>query len=197
MTLPTLRCWLLLAVCATVLPTLQTRANEPQPARLAIVIDDIGYSLSRGQRAATLPGPITLAVLPFAPNTDVLVSTALAQGKTILIHQPMEPQPSPHAREEAGTLKLHMTEPDFSDTLAAALAAVPSRVGLSNHTGSLLTQHETPMRRIMAQLKQHNLIFLDSRTTPQTVALRVAREYGIPALRRDVFLDGRWRRRRS
>ena len=41
----------------------------------------------------------------------------------------------------------------------------------------------------MTLLNRRGLFFLDSRTTAQTVALDVAHEQGVPALKRDVFLD--------
>jgi hypothetical protein len=34
-----------------------------------------------------------------------------------------------------------------------------------------------------------DLFFVDSYTTPQSVALKIAHEAGVPAVRRDVFLD--------
>ncbi len=158
-------------------------------AELAVVIDDVGYNKVRGERAINLPGPVTIAVLPFAPHTGSLVEYATLLGKDVIVHQPMEPHASPHAREETGTLKLAMRDRDFDATLNAALAAVPRHVGLSNHTGSLLTAHDAPMRRLMRTLSSRGLFFLDSRTTAETVALDVARELGVPSLRRDVFLD--------
>ena len=158
-------------------------------ADLAVVIDDVGYNKVRGLRAINLPGDITIAVLPFAPHTQTLVKHAARRGKDIIIHQPMEPHPSPHALEEDGTLTLEMSQSEFAATVSTALQAVPTRVGLSNHTGSLLTAERIPMQRLMTQLNENGLFFLDSRTTPQTVAMRVAREHGVPALRRDVFLD--------
>jgi len=158
-------------------------------ADLAIVIDDVGYSLGRGHRAVNLPGQLTIAVLPFAPYTQQLVSDAVRLGKDVIVHQPMEPQPSPSVREERGTLKLAMQADEFNHLLGEALAAVPQRSGLSNHTGSLLTQHRVPMARLMSQLSSRGLYFLDSRTTAETVAMDMARQMGVPAVRRDVFLD--------
>jgi polysaccharide deacetylase 2 family uncharacterized protein YibQ len=158
-------------------------------AELAVVIDDVGYSIERGVRAIALPGPVTVAVLPFAPNTNTLARHALDSGKDVIIHQPMEPHPAPHVANENGTLTLGMAGREFDDLLTAALNAVPQSIGLSNHTGSLLTQHREPMRRLMQSLNHRGFFFLDSRTTADTVALDVALELGVPAVQRDVFLD--------
>ena len=163
--------------------------TQVRAADLAIVIDDVGYSEVRGMRTINLPGQITVAVLPFAPHTSQLVKYAIAAGKDVIIHQPMEPYPSPSVREENGTLKLAMGNNEFDTLVANALDAVPQRTGVSNHTGSLLTSHREPMTRLMSQLSSRGLYFLDSRTTAATVALDVAKKMGVPAVRRDVFLD--------
>lgn len=160
-----------------------------QAAELAVVIDDIGYSIERGMRAINLPGPVTLAVLPFAPNTQYLARQAMLSGKDVIVHQPMEPYPANHVHAEHGTLTLEMEEQEFDRLLSASIDAVPGRIGLSNHTGSLLTQHRAPMRQLMLRLETRGLFFLDSRTTSDTVAFDVARELGVPAITRDVFLD--------
>ena len=160
-----------------------------QAADLALVIDDVGYSKSRGLRAIALPGAVTIAVLPFAPHTKSLTRHAAQLGKDVIVHQPMEPHPGSHVRNEHGTLTLGMPQAEFAATLVAALDAVPSGIGVSNHTGSLLTAHRTPMLHVMREINQRGLFFLDSRTSTETVALKVAREQGVPAIRRDVFLD--------
>ena len=42
----------------------------------------------------------------------------------------------------------------------------------------------------MEEIKQRgNLFFIDSFTTHESIALDLAREHGVPAVRRDVFLD--------
>jgi polysaccharide deacetylase 2 family uncharacterized protein YibQ len=41
----------------------------------------------------------------------------------------------------------------------------------------------------MRKMRARGLFFLDSRTTAQTVALSTARDWQVPAIRRDVFLD--------
>ena len=177
------------ALLASVLVAMLAPINPAFGAELALVIDDLGYHKARGMRAIELPGAVTVAVLPFAPHTSSLVEHAAQHRKDVIVHQPMEPHPASRVRNEHGTLMLGMADFEFAATLTAALDAVPTRVGVSNHTGSLLTQHRVPMLRVMREIDQRGLFFLDSRTTAETVALDVALEQGIPALKRDVFLD--------
>lgn len=162
---------------------------EVAPAELAVVIDDVGYNKALGLRAIELPGTVTLAVLPFAPHTPYLVAAASAHQRDIIVHQPMQPHPAAHVRHEHDTLTDTMTPEQLTSRVNEALRAVPGRIGMSNHAGSLLTQRPESMRVVMQALRAHGLFFLDSRTTAQTVAEQTARDLGLVALRRDVFLD--------
>jgi polysaccharide deacetylase 2 family uncharacterized protein YibQ len=56
--------------------------------------------------------------------------------------------------------------------------------------GSRLTRQRETMQRLMRVVRNRgNLYFVDSRTTPASVAVEAARAEGIPTLARDVFLD--------
>ena len=158
-------------------------------AELAVVIDDVGYHSSRTDRLLALPGPITLAVLPYAPHSRHVALNAAAQNKEVILHQPMEAHPSPWVRLERGTLLSSMADAELTRQFEASLNAVPNLAGVSNHTGSLLTAHPHAMQLVMQVVKARELFFLDSRTTAETVALSTARAAAIPAIRRDVFLD--------
>lgn len=171
----------LLLLCAT--------ANAAPPAQLVLVIDDVGYHLERARRLVKLPGRITLGMLPFAPYTPQIARQASLADKEIILHQPMEPITAPNNQIERGTLTLAMSGERFDTQFDAALARVPQAVGVNNHTGSLLTQYHEPMSRLMGKIAGHGLFFLDSRTTHLTVAEATAREWHVPTLRRDVFLD--------
>ena len=159
---------------------------DARPAMLALIVDDIGYNLERGRRAIALPGPIAVAVLPFAPHSTRLALAAYAASADVLLHEPMQ---ATDAIAEPGMLTANMSDAALRDTFERALADVPNAVGVSNHTGSLLTSLRGPMRALMQALHEHGLFFVDSRTTPATVARDVAIESGVPAVPRDVFLD--------
>ena len=157
--------------------------------RIAIIIDDLGYQYAAGQRAISLPGPVSYAILPSTPSGQVLARSAKEQGKEVLLHLPL--QAIDHDGEiEPGGITLDMSRDAFHEAFNAALASVPYAIGVSSHRGSLLTRHPGHMRWLMQAISAHRgLFFIDSYTTADSVALQIAAESGVAATRRHVFLD--------
>lgn len=165
-------------------------AGQATPApRIAIIIDDIGWHYALGRRAIELPGPIACAVLPHTPRAAALARLATDSGKDVLLHLPLEPVDRTADAPDAGRITLDMTRGQLAAAVAGNLAAVPRAIGVNSHRGSLLTRHPGHMSWLMAELRSRGLFFVDSYTTHRSVALAMAREAGIPAARRDVFLD--------
>lgn len=157
-----------------------------QPA-VVIIIDDVGDNWRRGSAAVALPGPVTYAVLPHSPFGPRLARQAFARGKDVILHAPME---NTHDRALGpGALTEDLSAQDFARVLRDNLDSVPHVQGLNNHMGSLLTQLRPQMQWVMKEARQRQLFFVDSGTTPDSVAWQVARDAGIPYLRRDIFLD--------
>jgi len=157
--------------------------------RIAIIIDDLGYQLQAGRRAIKLPGPVAFAVLPGTPQGSLLAQLANAQGKEVLLHLPLEAVDY-QGPPEPGAIMLDMSRATFQSTFAEAIATVPFAIGVSSHRGSLLTRHPGHMQWLMQEiLARENLFFIDSYTTHESIALRMAAEAGVAATRRDVFLD--------
>ncbi len=161
---------------------------EPRP-RIAIIIDDLGYGLDDGRRAIDLPGPIAFAILPWTPRGSELASLAHAKGREVLLHLPLE-SVDPTGPVEPRSITLDTSREAFGAAFASAMATVPFAVGVSNHQGSLLTRHPGHMAWLMQEIRNREaLFFIDSYTTRHSVALQLAAEEGVPAVRRDVFLD--------
>ncbi len=163
-------------------------ADEPRP-RIGIIIDDLGYLKSAGERVIALPGPVACAILPHTPYSRQLAVQANAAGKQVLLHLPLQPveQLMPLGM---GSIDIDNTYSQLARILSANLASVPHADGVNTHMGSLLTQHPGHMAWLMQELgRRGDLYFVDSYTTSSSVALRLAREYGVPAARRHVFLD--------
>lgn len=158
-------------------------------ARVAIIIDDLGYRLDAGQRAIALPGPVAFAVLPGTPRAVTLARSAHDNGKEVLLHLPLQANADDKYEEPIG-IDLDMSRERLAKTFAEALHAVPHAIGVNGHRGSLLTRHPGHMQWLMEEIRARNdLFFVDSYTTAHSVALQMAIEAGVSALRRDVFLD--------
>lgn len=157
-------------------------------ARIAIIIDDLGYSQSRGLEALGLPGNITYAILPKAPHSQHLLRKANQLDKEIILHLPM--QTLHRIGLDPGGLRSDMQRQEFFRTLFGNLETLPAIVGVNNHMGSLLTANHLAMDWLMQGIKaQGNLFFIDSLTNPKSLAGRMARKQGIPTATRDIFLD--------
>lgn len=155
---------------------------------VSVIIDDLGNRGALDRRAVALPGPVAMAVLPHTPHATHVAERAHRAGKEVLVHLPMQSMEA--LRAPAGAIDLHDTRQQLESHLDRALAAIPHAIGVNNHMGSLITRHPGHMDWLMSALaRRPELIFVDSRTTKFTVAERLAREHGVPALSRDVFLD--------
>ncbi|WP_020407878.1 divergent polysaccharide deacetylase family protein [Hahella ganghwensis] len=161
--------------------------QDTPPPTIAIIIDDMGNYKDMGLRAINIPAPMTFAFLPFRPYTEEHARLAHASGKEIMLHAPMENTkslPLGHAG-----LTSDMDSLKMAITFRRAIRSIPYLSGVNNHMGSALTQNRSAMNVLMKELSSYPLYFVDSRTTPMTVAYDVATEHAIPSLGRDVFLD--------
>lgn len=174
---------------AAILLLLATQSFAQSAPRIAIIIDDLGYHLAAGRRAVALPGPVACAILPGTPGSATLARAAWESGKEVLLHLPLQ-SVDYDGVAEPGSITLDTTREAFADTFASAIATVPFAVGVNGHRGSLLTRHPGHMGWLMEEiLRAGGLYFVDSYTTHRSVALQIASERGVPAIKRDVFLD--------
>ena len=166
-------------------------AKEPDAitAVVAIVIDDLGQELKPAQEVMALPERVTLGVMPLLPQSEKIAALARREGREVIVHIPMEAKGKNGKREAPGTLRANMTPMEFIAAVNEVLDSVPGAVGANNHEGSALTENREAMNFLMSELKERNLFFLDSYTDAGSVAYAAAREFGVKAARRDVFLD--------
>ena len=155
---------------------------------VAILIDDMGYSLRMDNAFLRLNAPLSFSFLPGAPHTPMMARKAKHMGRDVLVHLPLEPL-NPRINPGPGGLRLDMDPDSMLGILRKDLDAVPGAIGVNNHMGSKFTANREAMEFILAEIKRHNLFFIDSRTTKDSVAYITARSMGIPTAERSVFLD--------
>ncbi|WP_161685407.1 divergent polysaccharide deacetylase family protein [Thermoanaerobaculum aquaticum] len=169
-------------------PPAKPKPKGDKPGKLAVILDDAGYSEAAVASLATLPPQVAVAVLPNAPASAAVAEALRAQGRELLLHMPMEPEGN-GANPGDDALVVGLEPGEVRARLERALAVVGPVAGVNNHMGSRATSDAELMRHFMKALAGRGLYFLDSRTTPASVAASLAREAGIRTLRRDVFLD--------
>ena len=155
---------------------------------VAIIIDDCGYNVPRDVRFLKLPVPITLSILPLTPHGKEVAAAALAAGKAVMLHIPMEPL-SASAHPGPGEISTEMTDDQIRTQLDADIASLPPLPGANNHMGSKASSDPRVMHDVLAILKGNGMFFIDSMTAPTSVGASTAHDLGVPTAMRDVFLD--------
>ncbi len=156
--------------------------------KVAIIIDDLGYDRQQAQAFIDLGVALTLSVLPHSPFQKEITRSASLAGNEIILHLPMEPREYPKVDPGPGALLMDMTPEAFVKQLFDDLEAVPSIKGVNNHMGSRITSDRDRMTILFSILKERGMFFVDSLTTPRSVAGDIARTVNLDFAQRDVFL---------
>lgn len=154
---------------------------------IAVVIDDLGLNRSGTAALNDLPGPLTLAFLPYAGRIEAQTQAAHDAGHELMLHLPMEPVGSDWPGPDALTTRLDQAE--FVARLEKNLSRFEGFVGVNNHMGSKLTADSSRMNVVMRELRARDVLFLDSKTSARSVAGDAAGRNGVPNTTRDIFLD--------
>jgi len=157
--------------------------------KVAIIIDDLGYDLDIARAFMSLGIPLTLSLLPMAPYTGDIAGEAGRNGFEVMIHVPMEPEGFPELDPGPGALLNSMGPEEIRSLVLQHLDDVPDAKGVNNHMGSSFTERQDKVAAFLEEVRKKGLYFVDSKTSAQSVAYFTAREMGVPATSRNVFLD--------
>ncbi len=158
--------------------------------KIAIIIDDMGYSLGAIREITDIRKPLTISILPFSPLAKQTAQIAHRNGLEIILHLPLEAVNNNNENNGIeGLIHSEMTREEMIRSMDRNLEQVPYIRGANNHMGSKITMDETFMEVILERLKERDLFFIDSRTTSDSVAYDVAQKLGVPSSYRNIFLD--------
>ncbi|MDD5713125.1 MAG: divergent polysaccharide deacetylase family protein [Smithellaceae bacterium] len=165
---------------------------SPTPARqeeIAILIDDIGYDLSAVRKLLAVDAPLSFAVLPYCSHSVAAAREIHEHGRIVLLHLPMEPLDYPGVKPGPGALYTAMNADQITSQVDADLEQVPYAVGINNHMGSRFMEDEDKLVPLFRELKEKNLFFVDSRTTPNSQGRTAAHDTGLRFASRQIFID--------
>ncbi|MGE0667438.1 MAG: divergent polysaccharide deacetylase family protein [Sphingomonadales bacterium] len=166
-----------------------TAADAPrESARIAVVIDDVGLNKARTEDVIALPAAVTLSFMPYGEDVQERVDKARTLGHEVMLHLPMQPE---NAAEDPGPQALLVTLPPqaLEERVVWNMDRFTGYVGFNNHMGSRFTADQDGMGVVMREAARRGLMFLDSRTTPHSKGQAAAARFGVPLLKRDIFID--------
>ena len=154
--------------------------------KLVIIIDDV-VSKTQKDKILNIGYPITMAFLP--PNSGHKESAIIAQNLPFhMIHFPMQASKN-FKNIEIDTLNISDSYEKIEARVKKLRDLYPNTTYTNNHTGSVFTENYEAMDKLFRALKKYNFIFVDSKTTPNSVAKELSIKYQMPYIVRDTFLD--------
>jgi polysaccharide deacetylase 2 family uncharacterized protein YibQ len=165
----------------------EVEGAEREP-RIALVIDDFGYSRGRvAERFLDVDLPLTISVLPMLPYSLRTLNRAKKANKHVILHLPMEADNGETVDMDA--VMTAMNDPEIRKLVNRYLAELPGVEGVNNHMGSKATRDRRVMEAVLGVLRERGLYFLDSLTSPESIAYTTAKALGVPTARNSIFLD--------
>ncbi len=162
--------------------TLFVKSKKPL---LAIIIDDVAFA-NEVKKIKALPFKVTPSFFPPTnrhPNSPKLAK----EFDFYMVHLPLQALHYPHP--EPNTLLVTDGQNHINTRIKNIKKWFPRDKFLNNHTGSKFTSDYEAMTRLYRALDKNGLIFIDSRTSADTVASKVANLFGKKLLSRDIFID--------
>ena len=158
---------------------------RPKIPKLAIIIDDVAF-LHEIRDIKKVPFKITPSFFPPSKRHPDTYKFA-KYFKFYMIHLPMEAYK--FSRIEENTIKIKDSPKAMERVIKRVRKWFPKAVYINNHTGSKFTSDKKAMKELFYILKKYDFKFLDSKTSPYSKALIVAKEFNETIFSRDIFLD--------
>jgi polysaccharide deacetylase 2 family uncharacterized protein YibQ len=165
------------------------RDSSSQPL-IALIIDDIGYSISHARNFLNLNIPITFSILPHLTHSRILSTEIHNMGHEIMLHQPMEPYNS-HLDPGPGALFVAYEPQKISRIMEENISIAHYATGVNNHMGSRFTSCDNEISEALRVISDRDLFFIDSLTSGRSVAYKTAKKLQMQTACRNVFLDNR------
>ena len=187
-----LRYTMVISQGSTIVDTLKLVRKSYLPnrsAQVAIIIDDFGYKFDKvAKEFIYFPQPITLSIIPHLKYSAEIIREGNMFEKELLIHMPMEPLEAAYD-DDGMVLLTTQSAGEWRVRLQKAFSLITTARGLNNHQGSKATANTEMMRVVMDEIKKQNLFFIDSKTSPKSVAAKMARQAKVPTAENQVFID--------
>jgi hypothetical protein len=149
--------------------------------RIAVVLTGLGLSDGATEAAIErLPAAVTLSFSPYARDLERWIALARARGHEVMLDLPMEPTTFPNDDPGPQALLISLSPQANLDRLDWVLGRGSAYVGIAGSMGSRFTASRDAIEPILREVKERGLLFLDRRTTEESLVAALAEEIGLP-----------------
>jgi polysaccharide deacetylase 2 family uncharacterized protein YibQ len=160
--------------------------------RIAVVLTGLGLSDSATKAAIEqLPAAVTLSFSPYARGLEQWIALARSRGHEVMLDLPMEPATFPNEDPGPQALLTSLAPQQNLDRLDWVLGRGSAYVGVAGSMGSRFTASRETVEPILREVKERGLLFLDRRTTEESLVPAIAEEIGLPHAVNDRAVDER------
>lgn len=157
---------------------------------IALIFDDLGESLSDLREIYSLDTPLTISIIPNLKFSKNIAHIGSRCGFSVFIHLPLQPEEKDIYRtNKYKFISSDLSKKEIQFLLRKYLNSIRIAIGINNHMGSGATRDSSLMRIVLREIKNRGLIFVDSRTSTESVAYKIAREEGLVCGYNQGFLD--------
>ncbi len=165
-------------------------ADNPDAPRIAIVVGGLGISATNtGDALKRLPGPVTLAFMPYGSDVERQISLARGGGHEVLLQIPMEPFDYPDNDPGPQTLLTSLDAGQNVDRLHSLMARARGYVGVGNFMGSRFSASEQSLGPVLKEAAKRGLIYFDDGSAPRSLASQIAGASSLSFAKSDVAID--------
>jgi hypothetical protein len=172
-----------------ILPIANKKLNINRP-KIALIFDDLGESLKDLKEIYSLDIPVSVSVIPGLKFSRNIAHIAYRCGFSVLIHLPLQPKDEENYKtDKYKFIKSSLSRREIESLLRYYLNSIRVAIGVNNHMGSAATEDTKLMKIVLKAIKRKGLIFIDSCTSPKSVAYALAKEGNIICGYNEGFLD--------
>ena len=164
--------------------------HSDRKPRIAIIINNLGLSATYTEQILKMmPKNVTLSFSHISPQLKKWVREARQKGYEILIDLPMEPIGFPRNDPGRSTLLTSLNEVENLNRLEYIMVQSGGYVGLLSTHGDKFTLNSELLLPILKSIKTRGLLYVDSRTTSQSLGPELSSNIQLPRAFNNVFID--------
>jgi polysaccharide deacetylase 2 family uncharacterized protein YibQ len=161
--------------------------HKPQ---IALIFDDLGESLKDLKEIYSLQIPVTISVIPGLKFSKNIAYIGSRSGFSVFIHLPLEPiDAEKHKTDKYKFISASLTQREIDSLLRYYLGYLRIAIGVNNHMGSEATRNPKLMKTVLEAIKARGLIFVDSRTSSNSIAYKIAKRENMLCGYNEGFFD--------